>query len=66
MIDLKLMREEANISQTKLAKKCGVVRQTIGEIESGRNKPSVKLAKKLGEILNFNWWEFFDENRKES
>ena len=66
MIDLKLMREEANISQTKLAKKCGVVRQTIGEIESGRNKPSVKLAKKLGEILNFNWWEFFDENRKDS
>lgn len=64
MVNLKAMREEAGISQTKLAKMCGKVRQTIGEIEAGRNKPSVKLAKKLGQIFNFDWREFYADEEE--
>lgn len=61
MIDLKEERTKANMTQLELAEKCGVIRTTITEIETGRNKPSVKLAKKIGEVLNLEWTEFFKD-----
>ena len=61
VVDLKKLREEACISQEKLASMCDRVRQTIGEIEAGRNKPSIELAKKLGEIFNIPWTAFFED-----
>ena len=61
MINLKTAREEKGLSQNSLAQAVGVVRQTISNIECGLNTPSVELAKKLGEVLEFNWVEFFDE-----
>lgn len=39
MPDLKQLRENAGLSQGQLAKICGKVRQTIVEIEAGRNHP---------------------------
>lgn len=59
MINLQKIRMDAELTQQVLADKCGVVRQTISEIENGRNKPSVELAKKLGEVLKVDWTEFF-------
>lgn len=59
MIDLKEERTKANMTQTELAEKCGVIRQTISEIETGRNSPSVRLAKKIGEVLKIDWTELF-------
>ena len=59
MINLQKVRTDAELTQQSLADKCGVVRQTISEIENGRNRPSVELAKKLGEVLNIDWTEFF-------
>lgn len=59
MVNLQKLRLEKELTQQQLADKCGVVRQTISEIENGRNKPSVELAKKLGEILEIEWVEFF-------
>lgn len=61
MIDLKKAREDAKMTQIELAEKCGVIRQTISEIEVGRNKPSVKLAKAIADVLNLQWEEFFEE-----
>lgn len=61
MIDLRKVREEKKMTQEQLAKETGVIRQTIGEIECGRNKPSVPLAKKIGEILEIDWTGFFDD-----
>lgn len=61
MIDLKEERQKANMTQNELAEKCGVIRQTISEIEAGRNKPSVKLAKAIAEVLDLKWEEFFEE-----
>lgn len=59
MVNLQKVRTEKGLTQQTLADKCGVVRQTISEIENGRNKPSVELAKKLGEILEIEWVKFF-------
>ena len=61
LINLKKVREEKGLTQNSLAKAVGVVRQTISNIECGLNAPSVGLAKKIGEVLEINWIEFFDE-----
>ena len=60
MIDLKEKRKLKGISQEELANQCGVFRTHICNIEKGLTNPSVKLAKKIGEILEFDWTEFYD------
>lgn len=61
MVDLKEKRKEKDLSQEALANQCGVFRTHICNIEKGITKPSVSLAKKIGEILGFDWTEFYDE-----
>ena len=63
-LKMKFRRIELNMSQTELAQKSGVTRQTIGLIESGDFNPSIKLCivicKALDVTLNDLFWE--DEN----
>lgn len=61
MLGLKELRKEKKLTQEELAIKCGVIRQTISEIECGRKKPSIKLAKKLEKVLDVKWSIFFEE-----
>lgn len=61
MVDLRKKREEKNISQEHLARLVGVQRQSISNIECGLAKPSVENAKKIGEILGFDWTEFYED-----
>lgn len=60
-LKMKLARMEQDISQTDLAKKVGVTRQTIGMIESGDYNPTLKLClaicKELGKTLDELFWE---------
>ena len=60
-LKLKLARMEKDISQTELAKRVGVTRQTIGMVESGDYNPTLKLCiqicKELGKTLNDLFWE---------
>lgn len=62
MIDLKAFRIEKGLTQEHLAKMCEVQRTTITMIEIGENKPSVELAKKLGNVLKFDWTMFFEDD----
>ena len=61
MINLKKIRTEKGLTQDALSLACEVQRTTISMIETGENKPSVDLAKKLGKVLNINWTEFFED-----
>jgi len=61
LIDLKELRTSKGFSQQELATKCDVIRQTISNIECGLSKPSIELAKKLGEVLEVDWTLFFEE-----
>ena len=62
---LKKIRETAQTSQQIVATDCGISRQAYQMIESGVRTPSVKVAKKIAEVLNFDWNLFFaDENRE--
>ena len=61
MINLKEVRKAKGITQGELAAKCDVQRTTVTMIETGENLPSVQLAKKLAEVLEIDWTEFFNE-----
>ncbi len=67
-LKLKFRRIELEMSQTKLAEKVGVTRQTIGLIEAGDYNPSLKLCiaicKALDTTLNDLFWED-GENEKQ-
>ena len=58
---LKLARMEKDMSQTELAKRVGVTRQTIGMVESGDYNPtlnlSIQICKELGKTLDDLFWE---------
>lgn len=60
-LKMKFRRIELNMSQTELAKKAGVTRQTIGLIEAGEFNPSIKLCLSicwaLGSTLDELFWE---------
>ena len=66
---LKFRRIELEMSQTMLAEKVGVTRQTIGLIEAGDYNPSLKLCiaicKALGITLNDLFWEEDGKNEKQ-
>ena len=62
MIDLKELRTAKGMTQEQLASECGVQRTTITMIELGENKPSVELAKKLGEIFEITWSDIFEDD----
>ena len=68
-LKMKFKRIERNISQTELAKRTGVTRQTIGLIEAGEFNPSIKLCiaicRALGVTLNDIFWEEDNESEKE-
>lgn len=64
-MDLKAIRKNANYTQMELAAVCGCNRSTIGKIETGDLTPSVRLAKKIGNTLNFDWTLFYQEERNE-
>ena len=67
-LKMKFRRIELNISQTELAKRVGVTRQTIGLIEAGEFNPSIKLCnaicRALGVTLNDLFWDE-EENEEE-
>ena len=66
---MKFRRIEENMSQTELAEKVGVTRQTIGLIEAGDFNPSIKLCNRicraLGVTLNDLFWEETEHEEEE-
>ena len=60
-LKMKFRRIELEMSQTELARRAGVTRQTIGMIEAGEFNPSIKLCvaicRALECTLNDLFWE---------
>lgn len=59
MVDVKKAREAKGIGQNALANETGVTQQYIWLIENGQRRPSVEVAKKIANVLGFDWTEFF-------
>lgn len=56
---IKVERARHNLSQTDLAERVGVTRQTIYAIEKDKFTPSVVLAFKIAQVLQININELF-------
>lgn len=53
-------RKELGLSQKQVADKCGIKQGYYSRIERGIHTPSVALAKKLANVLQIDWTEFFN------
>jgi len=60
-----LRSESGNMTQEQLAKKVGISRTMITEIENGNANPSVKVAKKIAAVLGFPWTRFYEDDSDE-
>ncbi len=61
---LKTYREAQGLSQTALAEKVGVRRETIVHLEKGKYNPSLKLAMDIAKVFGVNvetLFQFSDE-----
>ncbi|WP_332238919.1 helix-turn-helix transcriptional regulator [Sporolactobacillus sp. KGMB 08714] len=64
---LKEMRDKQGFTQSQVAIKSRISRSYYTHIENGTKTPSVPVAMKVAEVLNFNWTLFFknDSSLKE-
>ena len=55
------MRKETGLSQYKMAELSGISQSFYAAIETGRRSPSIKVAKRIAEVLGFEWTLFFED-----
>lgn len=55
-------RTERNLTQDDVAKVAGIKRGSYSNIERGKCKPSVPVARKIANALGFDWVLFFTED----
>lgn len=53
------LRKDLGLTQYDVSKKINITQQMYGYIENGKKTPSPKTAKKIGEVLNFDWTLFY-------
>ena len=58
--NIKISRKELNITQEEFAKKHGISRKTLSEIENGNHIPSLDLAYKIATDLNVKVEDVFE------
>ena len=59
-MNLQKIRKDKKMTQQQLADLSGCERSMIGKIERGEVKPSVKLAKSIANVLEFDWTLFYE------
>lgn len=57
---LKKIRLEKGLTHDDIARGVGIQRAYFTMIENGRKRPSVDIAKKIGNLLGFDWTRFFE------
>lgn len=56
------VRKQKKFTHQQVADLAGIKRQYYGMIENGERTPSVATAKKIAEILGFEWTLFFESD----
>ena len=65
--DIRIYRAQYNLSQDELAKKVGVRRETISNLEKGKYNPSLLLAMDIASVFNVNVESIFQKlDKKEN
>lgn len=60
-MNLKILRKQKHYTQIDIAKLTGISIGHYSMIESKKRNPSIKVAKKLAQVLDFSWEDFFSE-----
>ena len=63
MVWLERLRHDKHMTEKDVAQAAGISQQHYNFIENGKRRPSVDVAKTLGELLGFDWTKFY-ENEK--
>jgi transcriptional regulator with XRE-family HTH domain len=53
-------RTNQKFTQEKIAAESGISLSFYSLIESGDRRPSVKVAKRIADVLGFEWTKFFE------
>lgn len=56
-----LAEQRGEKRQADVAKAAGITQAFYCEIEKGKKKPSVDVAKRIAKVLGFEWTRFFEE-----
>ncbi|GMQ74325.1 helix-turn-helix transcriptional regulator [Tetragenococcus halophilus] len=59
-------RKDRDLTQKQVAERSGVQRSYYTMIENDSRTPSVKVAKRIGSALGFDWTIFFEEQSNET
>lgn len=54
------LRMKNSLTQKEVAIMCDISRSFYNQIENGSRKPSVVVAKKISQVLKFDWTLFFN------
>lgn len=57
------IRENNKISQKEVATRAKITQPSYCNIENGKRRPSVAVAKKIAAVLGFDWTRFYEEER---
>lgn len=55
------MRKEKNLTMREIGGQVGVSESYYSMIEAGSRKPSVAIAKRIADLLSFDWTMFYEE-----
>ena len=58
LIDL---RKQKNLSQSEVAEATKISQPSYCNIENGKIRPKPETAKRIADLLGFNWTDFFKE-----
>lgn len=59
------IRKEKNCSISYISEKVGITQTYYFYIEKGCRRPSPEVAKKIGDLLDFDWTRFYEEEKEE-
>lgn len=59
---LKEIRKKKGMTQDAVAVETNLKRASYGNIESGARMPSVEAAKRIADVLGFEWTRFFEDH----
>lgn len=61
-----LVKYRGDMTQKEVAEKSQIKRAYYTQIENGSRNPSVKIAKKIAEVLGCDWTKFFEDESNNS
>ena len=64
MVDVKALRREKGLTGEVVSREVGISPSALSMIESGKQRPSVGLAKRLADFMGFDWTLFYDEDNQ--